>query len=234
MFKKILSKRLSAISIAELSENVLVKTVFGAIVAVAVVGAIAYFNNQSKINDASIYATTLNWYLQQEYNKAQSFWNDFYINTVLNSNGEYVEINDQKTKQFYKYPIAETFITATGSKLGEGSGVNMTWTDLRNGQVAIGLFTTSSDLTDANCGNYVYSWTYSYVMNAKDWTKANAENKSDICKGYDDTVSQIIIAGNSSTIKSIKNNVYKTASNVDDITVYNWAKAFSWLVVTLR
>lgn len=234
MLKTIMSKRFKAISATEISQNPLVMSVFGAIIAVAVVGTIAYLNNKNKANDAQIYATTLNGYLSQQYDKAQSLWNDLYIASTLDKGNKYVKVNGQNIKQFYKYPIATTFVTATGSKLQAGDEVNMTWGTVNNGQVAIGLFTTSNDLTNANCGSYVTDWTYSHVMAAKDWTKANADWKSDICKGYDDTISQVIVAGKPDTIKSIENNVFKTASNVDEITVDNSGATLSWLVITLK
>ena len=238
MLKTIMSKRFKAISATEISQNPLVMSVFGAIIAVAVVGTIAYLNNENKANDAQIYATTLNGYLSQQYDKAQALSNDFYIASTLDKGNKYVKINGQNIKQFYKYPIATTFVTATGSELQAGDEVNMTWGTVNNGQVAIGLFTTSNDLTATSCNingtKYVTDWTYSHVMAAKDWTKTNAQWAPDICKGYDDTISQIIVAGKPATIKSIENNVFKTASNVDEITVDNGGTTLSWLVITLK
>ena len=234
MLKSIMSKRFKAISASEISQNPLVMTVFGAIIAIAVVGTIAYLNNRWKANDAEIYATTMNSYLSQEYNKAQSFGNDFYVSTVLDPNGKYIKVNDQNTKLFYKYPITDTFVTATGAKLQEWDTVDMPNDSIKDGQVAIGLFTTSSDLTASNCSGAV-NGTDSHYMTEKYATKANQSGKPDICKGYDDTISQVIVAGKPNVIKSIKSNVFKTASNVDDITVKDGGTtALSWLVITLK
>ena len=209
------------------TQNPLILGAVAILTGIIVMAAMAYISSQRKINDAKLYASSLNSFLSQRYEQEQALGNTFNVQAVMDPAHKYVKINDQDTKLFYKYPIKWTFVAYTGSKLTAGATVDEKWYNLGNGQVAIGLFTTNDDLNSCNGTG----GTNTVYLDANDFT---ANGPTDICGGFDDTISQVIVAGTPDTIKTIKDKVFKTASNVHEITVNDGSTALSGLVIDLK
>jgi len=201
---------------------------FWVLITLGVMWAWAYTSNQNKINAAKTYSQQLTSFLGREYDQAQNLGDKFIITKVMDPNKKYVMINGQDTKRYYKYPIKGTFLAYTGQSLSNGATLDEPFTP-GEWQVVVGMFTTNDDLK--NCTNTQKGNDNYYLDAAQVDTD---DGKADLCYGYDDTISQVIVAGTPTTIANIKNNVFKTSSNVKEITVTDGTNNFSGLVITIK
>jgi len=215
-------------NLMQMLDHPYVKMWFWAAIVVGVLYAGYWISDNNAINDAKVYPKTVVNFLATKEKNSNDLWEQFNVANYLDSTKSYIKVDGKDDyKKVYWNVVKQTFATYTGT-IDNGSTVDMPNVSLNAKQIAVGLFTTDDTLESCTNKTNGTNTTYLSVTDMEN----NTSDDEDICRGFDPTISRMIIAGNADDIKKIKEKVYDNAASVKDITVQaDGGSAYSGLLI---